>query len=246
MSESQPWYMAKELSLARKAAAKLRPPTASVGDSFLIVTEGTVTEPVYFEILLSSLQLSTAKIKVISGASSDPERVIESAAEEVKALASRVKKKKIGVTELERFDHVWAVIDTDVATRLGKWNKVVQTARKNNVNLAHSTPCFEFWLLLHLTMTVRADLVDGTAAKNAFRSQFGKEYSTNRRTTLAACKDIVPLWPNAVKHAAAVRKHHDGAMTPVPANPSTEVEQLVLALNDSALQHLRKVSCKGC
>jgi hypothetical protein len=120
-----------------------------------------VTEPVYFELLRESLQLSTVTVKVIPGQHSDPRHVIQSAAKEVKALARRVKKKKVAVTELEKFDHVWAVIDTDVAMRQGFWNDVVQKARDLNVNLAHSTPCFEYWLLLHLRMTTRGDLIDG-------------------------------------------------------------------------------------
>jgi hypothetical protein len=133
MADNLPWYKAKELGLERKAAAALRPACASPGDSFLIVTEGTVTEPVYFELLRESLQLSTVTVKVIPGQHSDPRHVIQSAAKEVKALARRVRKKKVAVTELESFDHVWAVIDTDVATRQEFWNDVVQKARDPNM-----------------------------------------------------------------------------------------------------------------
>lgn len=59
MDENLPWWKAKEISLARKAEAALRPACARPGDSFLIVTEGSVTEPVYFELLRESLQLSS-------------------------------------------------------------------------------------------------------------------------------------------------------------------------------------------
>lgn len=248
MAEKPHWWKAKELSLKRKAAAALRPACARPGDSFLIVTEGMVTEPVYFDLLRSSLQLSTVTVKVIPGKYSDPRHVIQSAADEVKTLARRVKRKKVGVTELERFDHVWAVIDTDVATRADGtrtpfWNDVNQKARDLNVKLAHSTPCFEYWLLLHLKMTTRGDLINGTVAKQVFREELGRDYSTNRETTELAFHSLVGLWPTAVANTQTVRNHHETADTPSPADPSTEVDLLVCALNDSAPPHLRKIPC---
>lgn len=244
MAENLPWWKAKELSLLRKTDASLRGAFASAGDSFLIVTEGTVSEPVYFQLLRESLQLSNVTVKVMPGKASDPRHVVQSAADEVKALALRVRRKKIAVTELERFDHVWAVIDTDVAVRENFWNDVIQKARDLKVHLAHSTPCFEYWLLLHLTMTTRGDLVDGDAAKKAFRHEFGSDYSTNRQVTERAFTDLLPIWPIAFKNAQAVRKHHESAGTSSPANPSTEVDLLACALNDSASPHIRKIPCR--
>jgi hypothetical protein len=244
MAENLPWWKARDLSLERKAVAALRPAFASPGDSFLIVTEGTVTEPVYFELLRESLQLSTVTVKVMPGRASDPRHVIQSAADEVKKLAKRVKRKEVAVTELEKFDHVWAVIDTDVADRRGFWNDVVQKARALKVNLAHSTPCFEYWLLLHLRMTTRGDLVDGDSAKSAFRRELGQDYSTNRDVTEEAFESLIPEWPTAVNNAQQVRQSHESAGTPPPANPSTEVDRIVCALNDSAPPHLRKIPCR--
>lgn len=243
MTEPLPWWKARDLSLERKAALALRLACARPGDSFLIVTEGTVTEPAYFELLRESLQLSTVTVKVMPGKASDPRHVIQSAADEVKELARRVKRKKVAVTELESFDHVWAVIDTDVAVRRGFWNDVVQKARDLKINLAHSTPCFEYWLLLHLTMTTRGDLVNGDAAKKAFRVELGQDYSTSRTIAEQAFKSLIPAWPTAVKNAQQVRKHHQDANTTSPADPSSEVDRVVCALNDSAPPHLRKIPC---
>lgn len=244
MAENLPWWKAKELSLQRKAEASLRGAFASAGDSFLIVTEGTVSEPIYFELLRESLQLSNVTVKVMPGKASDPRHVIQSAADEVKALAQRVKRKEIAVTELERFDHVWAVIDTDVAVRKDFWNDVIQKARDLKVKLAHSTPCFEYWLLLHLTMTTRGNLMDGDAAKRAFRHELGDDYSTNRHVTERVFADLLPKWPIAFTHAQKVRQYNESARTPSPANPSTEIDLLAGALNDSASPHIRKIPCR--
>lgn len=234
------WREAMEQSLRRKAA-KAKTEGAQPGDSFLVVTEGTVTEPVYFGLLLTPLELSRVWVKVMPGAHSAPLHVIATAARVAESQKRKGKRGKLGIKDPPKFDHVWAVIDTDVAVRNGIWNEVVQLAAARKVNLAHSTPCFEFWLLLHLGMTTRGDLPDGTAAKDAVKVALGRDYSTNEATAREVMPSFVGQWPAAVVHAERVRQHHHDAATPTPANPSTEVDRLVRALNDSAPEHLRKL-----
>jgi len=236
------WQVAKELSLARKVVTPTREACARPGDSFLIVTEGKVTEPVYFQLLRESLQLATVTVKIQPGRASYPKHVINSAADEVTALARRVKKKQTAINEVEKYDHVWAVIDTDVAVSQGIWPDVQQLADSRGVKLAHSTPCFEFWILLHIQgYTTRADLLNGDLAKAAVEKALGKEYSTNEETAKAVIPTFLAKWPEAFQHAQRVRAHHRAASTPPPGNPSTEVDQLVCALNDAATEHYRKI-----
>lgn len=235
------WLKAKELSLERKAAA-VAAAGAQPGDSFLIVTEGTVTEPVYFELLLGALELSRVWVRVVPGDHSDPRHVIRTADRIALEQQRKAEKRMLGVGEPEDFDHVWAVIDTDVAVRNGIWNDVKQLAAARAVTLAHSTPCFEFWLLLHITgYTTRGDLPDGATAKAAVKAALGRDYSTNAETAREVMPSIIGKWPEAVVHAEGVRQHHHAAATPPPGNPSTEVCALVRALNDSAPEHLRKL-----
>ena len=72
------WLEAKAASLERKRLAVAATALAKPGDAFLIVTEGTVTEPIYFDLLLRDLQLSVVRVKVqpgtlpILGMSSEP------------------------------------------------------------------------------------------------------------------------------------------------------------------------------
>ncbi len=241
----QQWWRAKELSLKRKEVRTVRKACANAGDAFLIVTEGTVTEPVYFELLRQSLQLSTVTVKIMPGRASDPLHVIRTADDEVKKLAKRVKKKATSVNEPEKFDHVWAILDSDVPARKGKWNDVVQLAQGRKVKLAHSTPCFEFWLLLHLTgFTTRGDLYDGKTAKHAVKEALGEDYSTNEKTARIAIPKFLPKWPEAVLKAEKVREHHIKGGTKPPCNPSTEVDLLVLALNDASSPIQRKLPCR--
>lgn len=234
------WKAPRAASIVRKRRAAMPCAAAKPGDAFLIVTEGQVTEPVYFNLLRAQLKLRAVRVKVIPGRASDPRHVIDSAASEVKAHQKRYKKGLLAQDEPAKFDHVWAVIDTDVAARQGFWNDVKQRAAARKVRLAHSTPCFEYWLLLHLQETTRGDLVDGNAAKHAVKKVLGRDYSTNERTAREAMPLFMPHWPEAGRRAQRVRKLHADAKTPEPANPSTEVDRLVQALNDSAPDHIRR------
>jgi hypothetical protein len=66
------WESEKQLSLERKAARARAASGVQPGDSFLIVTEGEVTEPVYFKALREHLKLGTVKIVVRTGDTPDP------------------------------------------------------------------------------------------------------------------------------------------------------------------------------
>lgn len=243
MSRELPWWqMEKARSLARRSAEAAAESGVKAGDAFLIVTEGIVTEPIYFDLLRKDLQLSAVQICVMPGRAPDPRHVIETACEVRKAHSRRAKKGTLGISEPQHFDHVWAVVDTDVAVRQAFWSEVESLAASRGVKLAHSTPCFEFWLLLHIQgYTTRGDLVNGETAKAAVKYALGTDYSTNRQTATAVISNILGKWPEAVIHAGRVGKHHQDVRTLQPANPSTEVCRLVRALNDSAPMHARKI-----
>ena len=235
------WRDEKAASLERKRRVVAASALVKPGDAFLIVTEGKVTEPVYLELLRRDLELSVVSVKVEPGDASDPRHVIRTAERLASEQKRKHKKGLLAINEPAKFDHVWAVVDTDVAVRNNIWNDVLQLATAKKVMLAHSTPCFEFWLLLHFGFTTRSDLVDGAAAKSAVKHALGRDYSTNEETAKEAIAIFFSKWPEAVGHAENVRRHHEGARTPKPANPSTELDRLARALNDSALDHRRKL-----
>jgi hypothetical protein len=235
------WKADKAASVERKRRrAAQAGATARPGDTFLIVTEGTVTEPVYFEFLKGDLQLYAVHVVVMPGWASDPRHVIETAAKKVDEQQRKRRTGQLAVNEPEKFDHVWAVIDTDVAVRMEYWNDVKQLAASKKVQLAHSTPCFEFWLLLHLLYTTRADLIDGDTTKRAVKQVLGRDYATDEKTAREAMPSFIPHWPQAIRHAQQARRHHLDAATPDPANPSTKVDLLVKALNDASPDYARR------
>jgi hypothetical protein len=231
------WRKARDESQAKRAAAAAVAAAAFLDNSFLIVTEGTVTEPVYFELLLKDIALTTVRVKVIPGYASDPRYVIRTAA----SVALKQTEKNRPIDEPARFDHVWAVIDTDVAVREGFWHEVVALADANQVNLAHSTPCFEFWLLLHLTASTGSFFANCAAVKSAVKNALGQDCSTNEQKARAALPLMLKTWPNAVLRAEVWRKHHLSGGTPPPFNPSTEMDILLRLLNNSAPPPMRRL-----
>ncbi len=203
-----------------------------------------MTEPLYFKLLRNDLKLSTVTVAIHPGDHSDPRHVVATADRMMKDRARRARKGQLGMGEPAKYDHVWAVVDTDVAVRQGFWNDVVQLAAARKVKLSHSNPCFEFWLLLHLVgATTRHDLIDGDAAKAAVKKHLGREYSTNEAVAKKAMPVFVAKWVDAVKAAEAVRRDHESAGTASPANPSTEVDRLVCVMNDAAQVTHRKLPC---
>lgn len=242
MSREGAWWKKAEASkLERRAESAASSNGVRLGDTFLIVTEGTVTEPVYFDLLLKDLGLDSVTVCVVPGDASHPRHVIETTARLVKDRAKRHKKRLLANHESATFDHVWAVIDTDVALREGVWHDIKNLAEQRKVTLARSTPCFEFWLLLHFGFTTRGDLHNGTVAKAAVKEALGREYSTNETTAREVLPGIVKSWPDAVVNGERVLTYHSNAGTTPPANPSTRVCTLVRALNDCAREEKRRL-----
>lgn len=239
-SKSNWWQHPGERDVARET----EPGTASAatGDTFLVVTEGTVTEPVYFELLLGRHEFSRVRVRVEPGRRSDPMHVVRAARKLAEDHEARATRRELGNNDPQGFDQVWAVIDTDAAVRDGLWREVEQLAHSLRVQLASSTPCFEFWLLLHIVgYTTRADLLNGDLAKRAVKKALGRDYSTDKETARKVLPEFIAKWVEAVGHAQRVRQHHLDAQTPQPPNPSTEMDRLLQAVNDSLSRHLRKL-----
>lgn len=239
MSDLPWWKQEAARSIERKAAEKRIAGGVIPGDSFLIVTEGTATEPVYFRHLRSEMKLSVVEIHIQPGDGSHPLNVIATAARLADERKTEMKKERENQSfSKTSFDHVWAVIDTDVAVRTGIWNQVKSAAKNGKVMLATSTPCFEYWLTLHIRYTA-APIVDGGTAKSALK-EAGFDCASEEAALISVPK-LIPLWTQAVLHAERVRKLQWDARTPDPANPSTEVDILLRALDDSLPPSRRKL-----
>lgn len=124
-----------------KTATELarRGPTRHALKRFLIVCEGSKTEPQYFRALARSLRLTTADVIVCGEeCSSDPVSVVRYAYERFMSD--------------QDIDHVFCVIDKDSHTNLTDALNIARDAKmppEKTFRTILSVPCFEFWVLLH-------------------------------------------------------------------------------------------------
>lgn len=113
-------------------------------DRVLIVCEGTKTEPAYFREIIAEYRLSSANVVVASGRGSDPESVVGTAVERYEADSD--------------YEGVYVVIDRDTHAgydaAVDRMENAPGTLR-DVARLISSTPCFEYWLLLHFEETAR-------------------------------------------------------------------------------------------
>jgi hypothetical protein len=117
-------------------------------DRVLIVTEGSKTEPNYFEEIRIVNRLASAEIMVLPADGTQPLKVVESA--ELRFKTSK------------EFERVYAVFDRDAhpkdsydnaLTKAKALDGKLKNADKRKVpfRAVASVPCFEYWLLLHFT-----------------------------------------------------------------------------------------------
>jgi hypothetical protein len=95
------------------------PGQPELGDSFLIVTEGEVTEKLYFELLRKTLGFSRETVQVVHPDYTDAVGLVKSAIDFRNQQSQRTTGHKLGNRKVGGFDHVWVVFDTDVPHREG-------------------------------------------------------------------------------------------------------------------------------
>lgn len=129
--------------MARLVAEKVtKPVVASREDRkyFLIVSEGTQTEKLYFEHLARQLPANMVNTVMVDGAGVNTVAVVHRA---MKLRDQRNKNRNI-----PDYDEVWAVFDKDDFPAKN-YKAAIELARKEGIESGHSNECFELWYVLH-------------------------------------------------------------------------------------------------
>ena len=186
---------------------------------FLIVCEDDKSAPNYFEALKKHFSLSATSIEVAgSGGKTQPIRVVERAIELKKSAASPN-------SGTEPFDQVWCVIDGDYGDKI---NNARAKARANSVELAISTMCFEYWVLLHFEESDTSTM-DCDALVRSLKSKHLPQYEKGK----CDFHDVVKYVRDACKRAEKLRKPGiKRRELPEIQNPCSEVYKLVNAILD--------------
>jgi len=193
--------------------------TRELAKRFLIVCEDTKSSPNYFRALKRFLNLTASAVYIAgSGGSSQPIQVVNRAIE-IKQRASDV------VSGTEEFDEVWCVIDGDYGVKIPEARAKAQS---NGIELAISTMCFEYWVLLHFTecdiSTAKCDGVVSKLKKHLPDYEKGKfDFSQVVKAHREACTRAEKLRRPGISRGDL----------PEDQNPCSEVFLLITAILNS-------------
>lgn len=182
---------------------------------FVLAVEGAETEPAYFRALEANdlVPRHRVKLHVVSPAQN------ASAPLYILGEAERVARE----LTLQPYDEVWLVFDVDVHSGGGRMQQVIETAedaRRRGWGVAISNPCFELWLLLHVSDDLSAVTDRGASVVDLLKAALG---TYSKRTVPAPC-----LRGDAIDRAIRAARALDVAPSaPCPPLPSTRVYALM-------------------
>ncbi len=195
--------------MAKNDSLRRRRPSREPKPRFLIVCEGEVTEPHYFnEFRRLSRKLIDLKI-VPAGV---PKTVVQQAVKLKNKSEEMAKRSK---DENLRYEYVWCLFDIDEHPNV---DDAKQQARDNFLNVAISNPCFELWLLLHFQDQ------NAHIGRKPLKHLCIKHMPGYVKTPF--CGALFPNLHLAIERAATLDKRHE-SNNKIGANPSTGVYRLI-------------------
>lgn len=195
--------MAKDRDSLRR-----RRPTREVKRRILIVCEGEVTEPRYFNDLRNQTR-SLVDLRIEHGGT--PKSVVERAVQLKETAEKDAKRQK---DENLKYDVAWCVFDVDEHPFLAEAR---QQARDNGINAAVSNPCFELWALLHFQdQTAHIDRHQVQRLCRRYMPRYEKQLPT---------EVLLDKYDDAVRRSTQLEEWHQTRGTNGD-NPSTGVYEL--------------------
>lgn len=189
---------------------------------FTIFCEGLNTEPLYFRELARVYENAMLVIEPIGGVG-EPRAIAEAAIQRLKENQRRRKKSS---DSFEEHDEVWVVFDRDEHPYFEAAIRMCEVA---GIPVGRSNPCFEVWLILHLS---EYDRPDHRHDCQAYLRRLHPAYDPNRRKT-ADCAGLVSEVERAEQRAA--RQLAARANEGLPYNaPSTTVGKLTAAIREAS------------
>lgn len=210
---------------ARKAADLKRQKTdRKRGQRFLIVCEGSKTEPNYLRDLIVDFGLHPQSVKIAAHDGSSPDCVV------AHALSLYDEDARHG----DSFDRVFCVFDRDAHTSFDAAVQRIHDLTRANppkpFEAITSAPCFEYWLLLHFGYTNAPFHAAGKksvcdAVVTALRSKPNfSNYGKGQAGIYALVKDQTSTAINAAAQA------RESAIAAGHVDPHTQFDLLIQAL----------------
>lgn len=174
-----------------------------------VFTEGEKTEPNYFNSIKVELRLSEVDIKV------------DGRGDHTISLVEWVIAEKKSVESSDEDTEWWVVFDKDDHA---DFNKAIEKAQANGINVAYSNECFELWFILHFELLQSA--IGRAKYYEKLTGLLSRKYDKTNSDIYSLIKDKEAT---AIKNARNLEKAHDKAGTASfeKRDPSTSVYKLV-------------------
>lgn len=196
--------------------------------TFRIFCEGEKTEPYYINgYLRENREDNRASVKVMDCRKNTPVQLVEAA----------IKFKDSG-RSIDG-DEFWVVYDREAIAKYSRdlHLKAWKNAASNDINIALSNVCFEYWLLLHFvdsgaSYTSCDDLLSNSALTNEVKKVCGKPYSKASDILFEHIKgNTATATTRAEKINLRGQKAAGKANMPFDINPYTGVPSLIAAIH---------------
>lgn len=175
-----------------------------VKQRFLILCEGTETEPNYFR----SFRVPQTVI-IVKGLAKDPSKIIS----EAKKYAKK-----------GEYDQIWCVFDRDEWTA-ETFNSALSISQNEGFKVAYSNQSFELWYVLHFQYLNTA--IPRREYCEKLTKLLGYSYTKNQDNFY---DDLLNKQDTAIKNAVRLLKQYEPP-NPEKDDPSTTVHLLVQELN---------------
>lgn len=202
-------------------------PIRKLKKRIIIFTEGTRTEPIYFESKKNEIREKIRRegIEVeIKGQGYNTLSLVDFA-------ISYIDKEKIDLT----IDDCWVAFDKDDFDRTGgrnAFNDAITKAKSNNIKVAYSNESFELWLLLHFIP------LDSAIGRDDYEDKLTERLKITTNNRVKKYRKKMDIYPfiydkerDAIRNARMLIKQHSSESSFSRKNPSTTVYLLVEDLN---------------
>lgn len=198
-------------------------------EKFLIVSEDTKSSYLYLKEAILHYRIQSANFAIV-GLGKDPLDIVDEA---------EARYNKESSSYHPDFDKVFCVFDRDTHSRyfnalskIDTLNRRIGGSEPTFIGIT-SDPCFEIWLILHLTYTTKFyQPTQKKSVSNIVYDDLCKIYPNYKKSSEGIFKDLLPNLDDAINNAEKLKAYctSNGATSPL-----TGLDELMIYLRDIKL-----------
>lgn len=183
--------------------------------TIFILTQGTVTEPVYFKFFQDTNRVKSLQISVKQKHETNAYNFVKYAT-------------RIFQDEIRYYDEFWLVFDKD-ATETTDFNNAISLANKHKCHCAYSIQAFEIWFIHHFKPYSYP--LDREQYGRILSNLLGFQYDKSERVTRAVVRELYSRFDEAIINAEETFNKFDHN-NPASEESSTTVFKLAKSIRE--------------